>query len=125
VSVEELMIEYAQAQRHASDGAWGTWPVVLDYAGVRCTPQMARLHNAEHALLSFAGQPDLPEPMAAFIAADADPACPDCWLSSARLTNHPVCAAKIRRYFNARAALMEYGDKLVRDRLNVTKSAET
>jgi hypothetical protein len=112
MSVDDLIAEYAEAQKHASDGARGTWPVVLDHAGVRCTPQMARFNNAEHAILLLAGQPDLPEPLLAFITADVDKGCDRCWVSSDRTRNHPECAAKIRRYFDARAALVAHGQRL-------------
>ncbi|MBO0698332.1 MAG: hypothetical protein J2P46_08065, partial [Zavarzinella sp.] len=101
MSVDDVIIEYADALRHASDGAWSTLPVVLDHDGFRCTPQMARFNNAEHALLALAGRADLPGPLAAFIAANADQGCPTCWLSSARPTRHPECAWKIHRYFDA------------------------
>jgi len=114
MSVDDLIIEYTTALKHASEGAWGTWPVVLDHAGVRCTPQMARFNNAERALLSLAGRPDLPEPLAAFIAADADKGCPQCWVSSNKTRNHSECQVKIRRYFDVRAALVEYGESLSR-----------
>jgi hypothetical protein len=124
VSIDDLIIEYADAQRHASDGARGDWPRVLDHAGLRSTPQMAGFNSAEHALLSLAGRPDLPEPLAAFIAADVDQGCAACWFSSARPTKHAECAAKIRRYLDARAAVVEYGERLGRDRRQAAKGAE-
>jgi hypothetical protein len=117
LSVDDLLIEYADALKHASDGAWGTWPVVPDHAGVRCTPHMARFNNAEHAVLALAGRPDLLESVAAFIAANADQACSACWLSAHKAKNHSECERKVRRYFDARAALAEYGERLIRAKL--------
>jgi hypothetical protein len=110
VSVDDVIIEYTAALKHASEGAWGTWPVVLDHAEVRCTPHMARFNSSERAVLALADRPDLPAPLAAFIAADADKGCPQCWVSSDKTRNHPECQVKIRRYFDARAALVEYGE---------------
>jgi hypothetical protein len=110
----DLIIEYTTALEHASEGAWGTWPAVLDHAGVRCTPQMARFNNAEHAVQELAGRPDLPGPLAAFIAADADRGCPQCWVSSDKTRDHPECQVEIRRYFDARAALVAYGESSAR-----------
>jgi hypothetical protein len=115
--VDDLIIEYADALKHASDGARGAWPVVPDHAGVRCTPQMARFNNSEQAILSLAGQPALPEPLAAFIAADADKGCDRCWLSSDKTRSHPECAAKIRKCFDARAALVAYGESLIKTKV--------
>jgi hypothetical protein len=124
MSIDDLIIEYADAKKYASEGARGTRPVVLDHAGLRCTPQRARFNNAEHALLSLAGQPYLPQPLAAFIAADADRGCAACWFSSERPKKHPECGVKIRRYFDTRAELVEYGERLARDRLKAMKSSE-
>jgi hypothetical protein len=62
---------------------------------------MARFRNAEQALVALAGRADLPEPLAAFIAAAADNGCRRCWLSSDKSKSHWKCRAKIRRYFDA------------------------
>jgi len=109
---DSLIAEYVDALRHANEDTRGTGPTVLDHAGIPCTPHMARLNNAEHALLTLADRPDLPEPLAAFIAASADRDCPICWLSSRRAVNHPDCQTKTARYFSARHALKLYGEGL-------------
>jgi hypothetical protein len=111
--VDSLIIEYADALKHAAEGAWGTWPIVLDHAVNRCTPQMARFNNAEHAILALSGRSDLPEPVVAFIAASADSGCPLCWVSSNKEPNHPECSDKIERFFDARDALKRYGESLI------------
>ena len=74
------------------------------------------VQSAAHAP-RLAGRPDLLELVVAFIAANANQACSACWLSSDKATNHSACERKLRRSFDARAALAEYGERLLKAKL--------
>jgi hypothetical protein len=101
--------EYAIANAHASEGVIGDWPTVYDNRGVPCTPQMARYHNAEDAVLALAGRNDLPDAVTAFIEASRDMGCRHCWLSSRAAKQHSECQTKINRWFDARTKIIALG----------------
>jgi hypothetical protein len=107
--IDALIREYADAHTHADEGTRGNWPTVISKRGQPCTPQMARLHDAEDAIRDLSGRPDLPEPVREFLEADVDPGCFGCWASSCRGRNHPECNVKIARWFAARSNVLEYG----------------
>lgn len=110
---DPLIIEFARAKARANDGRDRCGgPTVLDSRGQPCTPEMARLHNAQDAVLALAGNPGLPPPVSAFLDAEADRGCWPCWLSSHRGRNHPACNDKIALWFEAYEGLAAYGRTL-------------
>lgn len=111
---DPLVVEFAEAKAHANDGRDRCGgPFVLDNRGQSCTPEMARLHNAQDVILALAGSHDLPPPVSAFIAAESDRGCSSCWFSSSgRNKQHPECADKIDHWFEAYEGLAAYGQTL-------------
>ena len=77
-----------------------------------CSARMEVLSVAEALLATLNGQQNLPEPLVAFFAADADKGCNHCWLSSRMPKEHPECWEKINRWFDTRTALQIYGSSL-------------
>ena len=111
--IQAMLVEYADAQKHANGGCEGHWATVNDCMGQPCTPHMARYHNAQYAILALEGRQGLPEPIRAFLEAEGDKGCDSCWLSSHR-KQHQECDDKIHRWFDTREALIELGLSLAK-----------
>lgn len=115
------VVEYASAYAAASNNTkiMIGRPTTAEVAD--CAARMERLAKATERILALAEGSslgpewrDLPFVVRNFHRVDVDRGCPSCWLSSSVGRQHPECRVKIDRWFEARDALVEYGELMDR-----------
>lgn len=75
-----------------------------------CVSGMARVARAEDAVYALDERNgELPQELIDHLAAQEDPGCSECWMSSVQKNNHHECTTKISRWFDTRDALVKYG----------------
>jgi hypothetical protein len=110
MTTNEIIAEFAAAHDAAKDN-----PALLikdsgKYTSI-CVERMKRVELADQALFTISNWPDLPVEAKKFFQAHEDRGCSSCRYAACGAI-HPECDTKIKRWFQARDALVEYGLKL-------------
>ena len=75
-----------------------------------CSSKMGVLGKTSELLDTFKNDPECPKELLEFWKCEADQGCSHCWLSS-RGPEHDECEAKMKKYWEAKEALIAYARK--------------
>lgn len=112
MSIQQILEIWAKTHRAADDNPG----LMIKAAGAEvkpihdlCAARMTCIRAADELLLTLKNQPwplALPALLVDYFAAQDDPGCSRCWMSSRAKKEHDECEEKIKKYFDAKNKLI-------------------